>query len=200
MNIASTALMGLLFWSGSVAGAATTPPVETAEPVPDVAPLKAASDRSHVVKITGYNAVPAQTDSTPDITGWGVYSNPEVVAAVSQDLLFSTLPYGTVVALETTNPTGKYCGYDDVQHLIGYRVIADAMNPRHTKMVDILFDVGANVEIGSGVNRKKVNAAKVLASCGGITVRVVGKVGKNEIPATQAELVMRVEKTLAAGN
>ncbi len=166
-------------------------------PAEPVAPIGATAEKSAIVAITGYNAVPEQTDSDPFTTAWGVYSNPEIIAAVSRDLR-TKFPFGTVVVLEAENPTGKHCGYDKVKHFIGYRVIADSMNARHTQRMDILFDVDAKVAYGTGANTKQINAAKVLASCGNITARAVGKLSIKDLPKTQAELAMRVETTLAA--
>jgi 3D (Asp-Asp-Asp) domain-containing protein len=197
MNLASMALMGLFAWSSFGTASMLTPSEPTIEPAKPVAPLTAAAEKTFPVAITGYNAVPEQTDSDPYTTAWGIYSNPEIVAAVSQDLR-QVMPFGTVVVFEAENPTGSHCGYDKVKHLIGYRVVADTMNARHTDRMDILFDVDADVAYGSGENRRMVNAAKVLASCGNITARVVGKVSIKDIPETQAELAMRVETTLAA--
>jgi 3D (Asp-Asp-Asp) domain-containing protein len=197
MNLASMALMGLFAWSSFGTASMLTPSEPTIEPAKPVASLMAAAEKTFPVAITGYNAVPEQTDSDPYTTAWGIYSNPEIVAAVSQDLR-KAIPYGTVVVLEAENPTGPHCGFNKVKHLIGYRVVADTMNARHTDRMDILFDIDADVAYGSGENRRMVNAAKVLASCGNITARVVGKVSIKDIPETQAELAMRVETTLAA--
>ena len=197
MSIASIALTGFFVWS-SVASSSVltnrTAPAPLVEPVP----LAAAPAKTIPVRVTGYNAVPEQTDSDPFTTASGAFSNPEVVAAVSRDLKAS-MPFGTVIAIEATESlSGKYCGWELVEHLVGYRVVADTMNARHSERVDILFanDALVNVRVNGGV--RKVNAAKALASCGGITVRVVGKVDIKNIPETQAELAMRVEKTLAA--
>ena len=197
MNLVLTTLTGLFVWSSVATSSALTLPTPVEQAAEPVAPLAAATEKKIPVAITGYNAVPEQTDSDPLTTAWGIRSNPEIVAAVSRDLL-GTLPFGTVVALETNNPTGKYCGYEEVEHLIGYRVVADTMNARHTDRMDILFDTDADVEVGTGEKRKAINAAKVLASCGNITARVVGKVSLKDVPETQAELAMRVERTLAA--
>jgi 3D (Asp-Asp-Asp) domain-containing protein len=197
MNLASMTLTGLFVWSSFGASPMLTPSATASEPAKQVAPLMAAAERTVLVSITGYNAVPEQTDSDPYTTAWGIHSNPEIVAAVSQDLR-RAMPFGTVVILEAENPTGRHCGYDKVKHLIGYRVVADTMNARHTDRMDILFDTDADVEYASHESTRMVNAAKVLASCGNITARVVGKLDIKEIPKTQAELAMRVEQTLAA--
>ena len=197
MDLAITTLTGLFVWSSVATSSVLTLPNEVVTPVEPALPLAAAAEDTAIVAITGYNAVPEQTDSDPYTTAWGIYSNPEIVAAVSRDLR-AKFPFGTVVALESEDPTGKHCGYEKVKHFIGYRVIADTMNARHTQRMDILFDVDADVELGEGAKKKAVNAAKVLASCGNITARAVGKVSIKDIPTTQAELAMRVEQTLAA--
>ncbi len=197
MDLASTTLTGLFVWSSVATSSVLTPPDAVVTPAEPIAPIGVIAEKSAIVAITGYNAVPEQTDSDPFTTAWGIYSNPEVVAAVSHDLR-TKFPFGTVVVLEAENPSGKHCGYDKVKHFIGYRVIADSMNARHTQRMDILFDVNADVAYGTGAKAKQINAAKVLASCGNITARAVGKVGIKDIPKTQAELAMRVEATLAA--
>lgn len=193
-----TALTGFFVWS-SVASSSvlTSPPAPMALPEP-VAPLTAAPSKSIPVRVTGYNAVPEQTDSDPFITASGAFSNPEVVAAVSRDLR-GALPFGTVIALEASdNLTGQYCGWELVEHFVGYRVIADTMNARHVERVDILFAEDAMVNVRVDGTVKNVNAARALASCGGIKARVVGKIDIKDIPDTQAELAMRVQETLAA--
>lgn len=198
MNIASLALTGFFVWS-SVASSSVLTSQAPEEILPEPVPaLAAAPAKTIPVRVTGYNAVPEQTDEDPYTTASGAYSNPEVVAAVSRDIK-AQLPFGTVVKLSAPEgATGKYCGWDLVEHLIGYRVIADTMNARHSERVDILFanDALVDVRVDGGV--KKMNAAKVLASCGGIAVEVVGKLEIKDIPKTQAELAMRVEQTLAA--
>lgn len=190
-------LTGLFVWSSFGTSAVLTPPPTRAEEAKPVAPLTAAAPKTFSVSITGYNAVPEQTDSDPFTTASGAYSNPEIVAAVSRDIKES-LPFGTVVVFEAENPSGPHCGWKRIEHLVGYRVIADTMNARHTNRADILFPTDAMVDVRVDGGVKSVNAAKVLASCGGITMRVVGKVAIKDIPETQAELAMRVEKTLAA--
>lgn len=198
MNIASIALTGFFVWSSVASSPVLTSPV-IAEILPEPAPaLAAAPAKTILVRVTGYNAVPEQTDSDPFTTASGAFSNPEVVAAVSRDIK-SQLPFGTVVKLTAPDgATGKYCGWDLVEHFVGYRVIADTMNARHSERVDILFAEDAMVDVRVNGGVKKMNAAKVLASCGGIEVEVVGKLDIREIPKTQAELAMRVEQTLAA--
>ena len=198
MNIASLALTGFFVWS-SVASSPVLTSQAPEEILPEPVPaLAAAPVRTIPVRVTGYNAVPEQTDSDPFTTASGAFSNPEVVAAVSRDIK-SQLPFGTVVKLSAPEgATGTYCGWDLVEHLVGYRVIADTMNARHSERVDILFAEDAMVDVRVNGGVKKMNAAKVLASCGGIEVEVVGKLDIKDMPDTQAELAMRVEQTLAA--
>jgi hypothetical protein len=75
-----------------------------------------------------------------------------------------------------------------VQQLIGYRVIADAMNPRITNTVDVLLDQHDTVMLDG----KEVNPAKAVGLCGKVTVRVVGHLAVKDIPKTQAELASYV--------
>lgn len=140
------------------------------------------------VTLTAYNAVPAQTDESPLETASGAFSNPEVVAARSQDLA-KGLPFGTIIEFSGPAEPGKSCGYGVVAPKIGYRVIADAMNARFTDRVDILFDT--KKEYKSADSGMK-NAAQVLGICEGASVRVVGFVSVSRIPKTQAELAMLV--------
>lgn len=194
MRFLATALVGFLILPVSV----TAPiPVEASQTalVPNglealVAPrtyTKAAS-AAFTAKLTAYNAVPGQTDSTPFVTAVGVFSNPEVVAARSRDLA-ATLPYGTIIKIERAHPDTSSCGYSAAEDQIGYRVIADAMNPRITNTVDVLLDQHKKVL----VNGRLVNPALAIGRCNEVSVTVVGFVPVSEIPKTQAELAAIVE-------
>lgn len=171
-----TALMGFfLFSSGAV-----VMPAHVAEPdlqIPE-----------YGVTLTAYNAVPEQTDSTPFETASGAYSNPEVVAARSQDLS-QELPFGTIIEIDGSEAVNSSCGYKVVKPIIGYRVIADTMNARFTDRIDVLFDVKSNYPFESG---RVKNAGLVLGICKGVTVRVVGRVAISKIPKTQKELATLV--------
>jgi len=149
-----------------------------------------ATQASYNVKLTAYNAVPAQTDSDPFTTASGAYSNPEVVAARSRDLA-AKLPFGTVIAIERTAKDTPNCHFSKVDHLIGYRVIADSMNARIVNHVDVLMPTGKTV----AVDGRMVNPGIALGRCDQVTVRVVGKIDISDIPQTQAELVRLIEGT-----
>ena len=141
------------------------------------------------VSMTGYNAVPGQTDDDPFTTASGAYSHPDTVAARSRDLA-AQLPFGTVIEVESSSPQAG-CGVSLVTKTIGYRVIADTMNARITNTVDILFDTDANVTFGS----RTLNAAKVLGRCNEVTIRVVGKIDLSNpanLPSSQIELAAMV--------
>jgi len=151
---------------------------------------------SYPVTLTAYNAVPEQTDDSPLETASGAYSNPEIIAARSQDLA-KELPFGTIVELVIEGPvlSGNSCGYNIVKPIIGYRVIADTMNARYTDRIDVLFDTDSNYTLADG---KVKNAGMILGICNGITARVVGFVNLNKtsrIPKTQSELVALVNGT-----
>lgn len=163
-----TALMGFLLLSGM--------------PVHAEAPK--APTPSYLVTLTAYNAVAAQTDSNPLETASGAFSNPEVVAARSRDLA-DELPFGTIIEVDGSDASNDACGYGVVHPVIGYRVIADTMNARYTKRIDILLGAKANY---TTADKGMKNAAEILGICKGVTVRVVGYVGINHIPKTQAEL------------
>ena len=163
-------------WSDTVA--------HTEPPSPVVAP-------TYTVALTAYNAVAWQTSAHPLVTASGAYSNPETIAARSQDLA-DELPFGTIIELDgaTVLPDGT-CGYAVIEPLIGYRVIEDTMNVRYTNRIDVLLDTKANYATPDG---GAVNAANVLGVCNGVTIKVVGFVGKQHLPKTQAELAALVEK------
>ncbi len=140
------------------------------------------------VLLTSYNAVPEQTDGNPTVTASGAWTNPEVVAARSVDLK-GTLPFGTVVAIERTVADSENCHYGAVEHLIGYRVIADSMHSRKRMQVDVLLDQNDTVAIRG----KEINPSLALGMCSNVTVRVIGYIDIDEMPATQEELRQIVE-------
>lgn len=143
---------------------------------------------SYSVSLTGYNAVPEQTDDSPEWTASGAYSNPDMVAARSVDLK-EELPFGTVIEFVIADNASKApCGLSSVEHLVGYRVVADSMHPRKRNQIDILFDANDTVRIG----KKEVNPAVVLGVCKNIEIRVVGKIDVRHIPKTQTELIAQI--------
>src|SRR3989344_6389303 len=185
------ALMGLFL----LAGTAGTPgpvraPLVLAAPAPVVAP-----SASYTLTLTGYNAVPEQTDDTPFVTASGAYTNPEVVAARSQDLR-AELPFGTIIAIDgPASDNNGGCNYDSVSRHIGYRVIADTMHIRMKRRVDVLFGVRDRYLLASG---RTMNAASLLGACPGTSVRWFGLVDiKNpaNLPKSQAELAALVERS-----
>lgn len=137
------------------------------------------------VTLTGYNAVPGQTDGDPSTTASGAYSNPEIVAARSRDLA-SELPFGTVIDIEPSSATPG-CGLSLVDDKIGLRVIADTMAARMHNKVDVLFGANDTVDVGG----RLVNAARALGNCR-VTVRVVGHVDIASIPTTQTKLAAAI--------
>ncbi|CAN5689459.1 hypothetical protein BH11PAT2_BH11PAT2_04330 [soil metagenome] len=147
-----------------------------------------ATPASLTVKLTAYNAVPEQTDNNPFTTASGAFSNPEVVAARSGDLA-SKLPYGTVIAITREGADTPSCNYSPVESQIGYRVIADAMNPRISNTVDVLLDQNNKVQVGA----RMYNPGIALGKCGEVSIRVIGKMAVKDIPATQAELAAMID-------
>ena len=149
----------------------------------------------YAVTLTAYNAVPAQTDANPLETASGMFSNPEIVAARSQDLA-EKLPFGTIIELDGSSiSSGDTCGYSVVAPLIGYRIIADTMNARYTDRLDVLFGTKADYATADG---HKLNAANVLGICKGVMFRIVGHVDINDrkdLPKTQAELATLLGKS-----
>ena len=195
------AVMAIFFLPASVgapAYAQVTSASDVATPADDEpSPMKVASAKeatqSYTVSMPAYNAVPAQTDSDPFTTASGAWTNPEVIAARSQDLA-TELPFGTVIKVERTAADTPRCQFSKVDHLIGYRVIADTMHSRWTDKIDILLDQADTVQ----VNGVEMNPGRVFGVCGGVTITVVGHVDIKDIPKTQAELeAMFAEPTLA---
>ncbi|MBI5644750.1 3D domain-containing protein [Candidatus Kaiserbacteria bacterium] len=178
-GLTTTALMGVFLLQG------VTLPIAAAS---DWTVSLEPSYPAYTVRMTGYNAVPEQTDSTPHITASGAYTHSEVVAARSIDLA-DELPFGTVIEIMpkvgTSTPN---CGLGVVQEGIGLRVVADSMHPRKRNQIDILFDTETKVHAAG----KKVNRAIALGVCKDVEIRVVGKIDIKDIPETQNELRLAV--------
>lgn len=171
----TTATLGLLLASNLGFGATTTAPVAINYP-------------TYTVSMTGYNAVPEQTDGDPYTTASGAYSNPEVVAARSVDLK-EELPWGTVIEVVAHNDTkNPNCGFSVVEEHLGLRVIADSMHPRKRNQIDVLLPNEKTIY----ANKRMVNPAVALGVCKQIEIRVVGKVTIKEIPKTQKELRLAI--------
>lgn len=186
-------VMTYFAFSNSAAVPTTDPITSGSEESTKVAVLEAPAEKDlprYTVHATAYNALPGQTDGNPNVTASGAYSNPEVVAARSRDLA-EELPFGTVIALERAGGDTSSCGFSSVEHLIGYRVIADTMNARMTNKVDVLLDHNDTVVH----NGRSYNPGIVFGVCDEVTIRVVGHVDIKNMPSTQAEL-----QELFAGN
>lgn len=175
--------MGFLLLSGGAVALPAHAVAPKAPPLPDYA-----------VTLTAYNAVPEQTDDSPLETASGAYSNPEVVAARSGDLV-DELPFGTIIEVVGPSVSNNNCGYKIVAPIIGYRVIADTMNARYTNRIDILFHTESNYKMADG---KTKNAGTILGICNGASIRVVGHVSINRIPKTQRELAAIVSGNAGA--
>lgn len=174
-GILTAAIGGLFLLSNSTAGASAEAPKTIDYP-------------SYTVSMTGYNAVPEQTDGDPFTTASGAYSNPEVVAARSVDLK-EALPWGTVIEVVAHNDTkNPNCGFEVIEEYLGLRVVADSMHPRKRNQIDILLPNEKTIF----ANKRWVNPAVALGVCKEIEIRVVGKVAIKEIPKTQKELRLAV--------
>jgi 3D (Asp-Asp-Asp) domain-containing protein len=176
--------MAFLLLSGAALSA--VPAYANAPSTPDIS--------NYSVTLTAYNAVPGQTDSQPLITASGAYSNPEVVAARSQDLA-DELPFGTIIEILGPSQASNSCGFSIVAPIVGYRVIADTMNVRYTDRVDILFSTKSNYLMADGSTK---NAGTILGVCGDSSIRVVGHIdisNPNNLPKTQDELAALVNGT-----
>lgn len=196
MPVFTIALMGILAFSGASApanatnmGTSTDATASNAIALAEAPTLTRATDTGPLsVKLTAYNAVPAQTDSDPSVTASGASSNPEVVAARSVDLA-GTLPFGTVIALTRTADDSERCRFAQVEHLIGYRVVADSMHSRKREQIDVLLDTADTV----AVHGAETNPAIALGMCDNVTIHVIGRISIKEMPKTQAELRAIVE-------
>ncbi len=179
-TIITSALLGLFIWS------AHSPAIEPAPEIAEAAETAPAKELT--VRMTAYNAVPEQTDDTPTVTASGAYTHSDVVAARSVDLA-NELPYGTVIEIVADSASASNsCGIGVVDHLLGYRVIADSMHPRKRNQIDVLFDENETVRLSG----KEINPARALGVCSGVTIRVVGKVDIAKMPTTQAALAEAV--------
>ena len=78
---------------------------------------------TRVVKATAYNAVPQQTDSTPEICAWGDRVRPGIIA-ISRDLEKSGLTRGKEVHIEG----------------IGNVIVMDRMNRRKRNQIDLYME------------------------------------------------------------
>lgn len=185
LPVSATAPVATVRTSTPAAVASSTEVAHLTAPKVALAPVALAP---FTAKLTAYNAVPSQTDNNPLVTAIGAFSNPEVVAARSGDLAYK-LPYGTVIAIEHAGADSPSCGYSKVESQIGYRVIADAMNPRISNTVDVLLDQNKTVPYSG----RMINPGRALGRCGAVTIRVVGKISVKDIPSTQLELAQIVE-------
>jgi len=142
------------------------------------------------VSMTGYNAVPEQTDGDPFTTASGAFSNPEVVAARSVDLK-EDLPFGTIIEVIGVNAsTSPNCGFSVVEQHLGYRVIADSMHPRKRNQIDILLHNEPTIRAAGRV----VNPAVALGVCKEVEIRILGTTTIKNIPSSQAALKRIVEE------
>jgi 3D (Asp-Asp-Asp) domain-containing protein len=174
-----------------LSGVTLTIPASASAPTVPVLP-------SYPVTLTAYNAVPGQTDNDPLVTASGLYSNPEIIAARSQDLS-KELPFGTIIEINGPSSPMNSCGFNIVEPIVGYRIVADAMNARYTDRIDILFGTKSNYTMADG---KEKNAGTVLGICNDSVVRVVGFIDishPGRVPKTQTELAALVtgDTTLA---
>jgi len=160
------------------------------------APTPAPQPQVYSVSMTGYNAVPEQTDSEPFMTASGAYADPDIVAARSVDLA-DKLPYGTVIEVDSASSTSSDCGLSAVSPLVGLRVIADSMNSRKRDQIDILFHIDSSV-VALG---RRTNAATALGVCSDVSIRVVGHIDIAKMPQSQSELAEMIGQTpLASAN
>ena len=98
-------------------------PVEV-EPVDKKKPSKKKKTKvTRVVRATAYNALPQQTDDTPDVCAWGDKIRPGIIA-ISRDLEKSGLTRGKEVHIEG----------------IGKVVVLDRMHYRKRNQIDLYME------------------------------------------------------------
>lgn len=120
MSLSLVAALGLVYApvaSGSYTSRALTAPSPTVEVLEHVP----------VERVTYYNAVPGQTDSTPNVSACG--PNLERQVAVSRDLFRRDLHCGDVVKV-----------WLDGEGYLGEFVVWDTMAARFTRTLDILTE------------------------------------------------------------
>lgn len=118
MSLSLVAALGLVYApvaNGSYTSRALTAPSPTAEVLPHV----------DLGRVTYYNAVPGQTDSTPNVSACG--PNLERQVAVSRDLFRRDLHCGDVVEV-----------WLDGEGYLGEFTVWDTMHPRFELTLDIL--------------------------------------------------------------
>lgn len=91
------------------------------------------------VKVTAYNSVKSQTDSSPSIAAWGDTLKPNMKCiAVSRDLLRLGLKHNSPVKIE---------GFDSIY------VVKDKMHSRKRKQIDIYMGLDVKKARKWGVQR-----------------------------------------------
>lgn len=107
-----------------------------------LASAAAADYRSTEVTVTAYNAVPAQTDSTPWIGACNVRLRlDQRPVAVSRDLFAQGLDCGAEVALE---------GEDESY------VVMDKMHSRHSRRIDVFMGRDVDGAREFGVEQRRI--------------------------------------------
>ncbi len=111
--------------TGTIAMAvpAPAPPETQAAPKNKPSKKKKRTRITRIVRATAYNAVPQQTDSTPEICAWGDKVRPGIIA-ISRDLEASGLTRGKEVYIEG----------------IGKMVVMDRMNRRKRNQIDLYME------------------------------------------------------------
>jgi len=188
----STALMGLFLLSN--VSTTTISALDWTTESPEAPKYK--TIETYSVGMSGYNAVPEQTDESPNVTASGTAPIPDVTAARSRDLA-DELPFGTVIEIVPTDgPFSTSCGLSVVGENIGLRVITDTMHQRKKNQVDILFNTDDIVRVGT----RRLNPAVAFGICKNVDIRVVGKVDMARLPKTQMALRTLIKKaSLALG-
>lgn len=109
--------------------------------VPPAVPFGPVANPRYVLRATAYNSLANQTDATPDITATGARTKFGIVA-VSRDMLYRDLPYGSLVRIRDLGNYYSGNGAGAFQSLLngqGLFVVEDTMHARKKEQVDLWF-------------------------------------------------------------
>lgn len=115
----------------------------------------------YVLRATGYNSLVDQTDSTPYITSTGQRTHFGIIA-VSPDLLWHDLPYGSLVRLTDLGNYYSGRGYGHYQSLLngqGLFIVEDTMHYTKRDQIDIWFADYASA-VNWGVRKVRVEVVR----------------------------------------
>jgi 3D (Asp-Asp-Asp) domain-containing protein len=116
---------------------------------------------SFVLRATGYNSLPSQTNAQPFITATGARTHWGIIA-VSRDLLSQDIPYGSLVRIKDLGGYNNGRGYGQYQSMLdeqGLFIVEDTMNRRKTQQIDVWFPE-YNQAINWGMRRVELKVVR----------------------------------------